>query len=207
MKKLFSAFVLVGALSVTSHADAAMRFGLGLGSSIGTGQQASVSSIVARAEVSPKLVGNFGLGFRSESGDFSDDTSLGFNIGGQFRVFTNEANNLHFHLLGGLSYARVGTSVNTTVTVTNTTTGVTTTKTVKTDVSNSEIGLYGGVGAEYFFPGTDQFSMEVDVGPRIDLLSSSPATGSDSSGTVLSLANNLSGGILFTYYFNMPVKK
>jgi hypothetical protein len=180
----------------TSSAKAPMRFGLGLGTNLGVVPVAGgggVAAIRARAEVTPQIVGNFDLGFRSESGDFNDVSGVGVSVSGEYRVFTNEAKDLNFHVLGGLSVAHVSATIATSATT-------------STDVSANDIALFAGMGAEYFFGGTNQFSMQVDVGPTIHLLSLSPDVGKDKSGTVISLADNLSSGILFTYYFDTKKK-
>lgn len=207
MKKVLFALGLVGSLSIADAAfaqqqeKAATKFGLGLATNFGA--TPVDNALVARAKMD-KITLQGALGFRTQSGDFNEGTGFGIGVSGQYNVFSTD--NLDFHVLGGLAYNR--DSAYTESTITTGTPPTVVTVTTKTTNTVSDISLFGGLGAQYWFPGTRRFSMQIDVGPAIHLYGQSvetkagtTTTTTDSDAFALSLAENLSSGILFTYWF------
>lgn len=215
MRKLLVSLVTLGALAATIGTAAAQQSGpaqqsktrFGLGLSAAFGPSPTPNSLVARIEVAPEFVVNGALGFRLQNGDFNEGTNFGLGASAEYRVFRTQA--VNFHILGGLSYA-YGSSRTETPARTDTVAGVTVTIPASTTTdSASDVALFGGFGAEYFFPGADNhFSMEVNVGPAIHILgmetetkAGNTTTTTDASAFALSLGEALSSGVLFTYYF------
>lgn len=213
MRKIVLAATLVGALAAThgvataqqtqTSAKADPRFGLGLATNFGS--TPVDNAFVVRAAVTPELTANAALGFRLQSGDFNEGTGFGIGVSAQYAAV--KVGDVDFHVLGGLSYNR--DSLNDEEEDVDTSTTPPTTITIETTATTSDVSLFGGVGAQYFFPNTNKrFSMQVDVGPAIHLLGNSfevkrgsTTTTTDADAFVLSLAENLSSGVMFTYYF------
>lgn len=214
MRKIVLAATIAGALLTTQGVAAAQqtqqasakadpRFGLGLATNFGS--TPVDNAFVVRAAITPELTANAALGFRLQSGDFNEGTGFGIGVSGQYAAF--KVGDVDFHLLGGLSYNRDSATDEQTQTTTVNNQQVTVT--VETTSTNSDISLFGGVGAQYFFPNTNKrFSLQIDVGPAIHLLGVSNEvktgnvkTSTDADAFVLSLAENLSSGVMFSYYF------
>lgn len=212
MRNFIFAAAVAGALVTTQGvasaqqqmqtAKPAARFGLGLTTNFGA--TPVDNALVFRAAVTPELTANVALGFRLQSGDFGEGTGFGLGASAQYAVM--KVGDVDFHVLGGLSYNRDSSKDESTDVDTSTTPP--TTITVETTTTQSDVALFGGVGAQYFFPGTKRFSMQIDVGPSIHLLGNSfevksgkTTTTTDADAFVLALAENLSSGVMFTYYF------
>jgi hypothetical protein len=185
----------------------AIRFGLGLSTAFGP--TPINNALVARLELSQKFVVNGGLGLRFQSGDFDEGTNFGVGASAEYRAFQRE--NVNFHILGGVSFCSFSVSTDP---VERTAGNGDTLRETTTDTT-ADIGLFAGAGAEYFFPNTNnQFSLEVNVGPGIHLLSrrreekvinvtrnQTTTTTADDNAVALALGESLSSGVLFTYYF------
>jgi hypothetical protein len=210
MKKVLFALTMVGSLALSGTAFAqdaakpANRFGVGLSANFGP--TPIPNAINARFQMGEKITLNGALGFRLQSGDFNEGTDFGLGGSAQYAVFSSD--NLQFHVLGGLGLNFNTDTQETTTTITDPTTGAQSTVTTTQDTTNRDIALFGGFGAQYWFPGTRNFSMQVDVGPAIHLYgvdvetkTGNTSTSTDASAFALSLAENLSGGVLFTYWF------
>lgn len=214
MRKFVLAAAVAGALVATQGVASAQqqqqqgakqdpRFGLGLTTNFGA--TPVDNAFVVRAALTPELTANAALGFRLQSGDFNEGTGFGIGVGAQYAVM--QVGDVDFHLLGGLSYNRDSATFE--ETDVETVNGQQVTVTIETTNTTSDISLFGGVGAQYFFPNTNKrFSMQVDVGPAIHLLGieneakvGNLKTSNDADAFVLSLAENLSGGVMFSYYF------
>ena len=208
MKKLLVSILTLGALAAALGTASAAeqsnaRFGLGLNT--GFGPTPTPNTLIGRIEVSPEVVVNAGLGFRTQSGDFNEGTNFGLGVSAQYRMFRVQS--VNFHIMGGLSYAYGSSKEDRTDTIT--VNNVPTQVKITTTTSTSDIAIFGGFGAEYFFPNTNnQFSVEIDVGPGIHILSDnveaktgSTTVSNDNSAFALSLGDSLSSGVLFTYYF------
>lgn len=215
MRKFVLAAAVAGALVATQGVASAQqqsqqqgaaqgaRFGLGLTTNFGASPVDN--AFVIRAALTPELTANAALGFRLQSGDFNEGTGFGIGVGAQYAVM--KVGDVDFHLLGGLSYNR--DSATDEQTDTQNVNGQQVTVTIETTSTTSDISLFGGVGAQYFFPNTNKrFSMQIDVGPAIHLLGveneakvGNVKTSTDADAFVLSLAENLSGGVMFSYYF------
>lgn len=210
MRTLLLAATVVGAMlasqGVAAAQDAAAKpgpkFGLGLATNFGA--TPVDNALVARAAITPELTANAALGFRIQSGDFNEGTGFGLGVSAQYAVI--KVGDVDFHVLGGLSYNRDSATDEQDVTDNSTTPPTRVTQ--KTTNTTSDVALFGGVGAQYFFPGTKRFSLQIDVGPAIHLLGvnnevkvGSTTTSNDASAFVLALGENLSSGLLFTYYF------
>lgn len=119
------------------------------------------------------------LGFSSVSGDkpYFDETTLA--IGGYYVQSIKAADPVDFHFLAGLGYGSDNNG----------------------GLTASDIAIQGGVGVEYFLPGTKSLSIEADMGVGIHILGLK-ATGGSVSGTKIAL-EDLTGGILYVrYYFD-----
>ncbi len=119
------------------------------------------------------------VGFSSISGDkpYFDDTTLA--IGGYYVQSIKAADPVDFHFLAGLGYGSDNSG----------------------GITNSDIAIQGGVGVEYFLPGTKSLSIEGDVGLGIHILGAK-ASGGSVSGTKIAL-EDLTGGVIYVrYYFD-----
>lgn len=146
-----------------------------------------------RYEMNPEMAIDGFLGLDTESGGGLSNT--GITVGGYFLGRITKPDPVSFLWVAGLAYD--SQSVSTTITVP--VLGSVTSKT-----SQGTFSIQGGVGAEYFFPGTKQFSIEARVGLSIDFISDSVDTGGTSS-SVSSTGfglKDLTGGIfMLRYYF------
>ena len=142
-----------------------------------------------RKELDPMsaIDGFIGLDTQSASGA----SQTGLKIGGYYLKRLTAPEPVGFHFLGGLSYSIDNQSV--------TFAGVTASNKLST------LSLFGGVGAEYFLPGTKQLSIEGDVGLSIDIISSETPNGTGGTTTSSSTGigiKDLTGGLfILRYYF------
>jgi len=149
-----------------------MRMGLGLG----------INRADMRFVLSDTTAADAYLGLNTMSGD-ADTTD--FSLGGYFlsKIINARPADLHW-LAGGSIGSSKMTAPSTTVL------GV---KVGGGSATATTISLFGGIGSEYFLPGTENLSIEANIGAQLDIL-----TG-DASGTGIGLSSM--NGLTFRYYF------
>jgi len=183
--RVLFALALVAALVPASGALAARsssgstRIGLGL----------NLDRADFRMELSPEnAIGGF-LKFGVISGD-AEGNLIG--IGGYYLQRLKPAKPVDFHFLAGLAINTGSDS------------GIA----LMPDMLSMGMGadsvtdfmLFGGVGSEYFLPGTDQFSIEANVGLAIHF-ASAKAGDWDGSATMISIEDLTGAVVMLRYYF------
>lgn len=101
-----------------------------------------------------------------------------FGTGGYYLRRLVEADPVGAHVLAGLSigYDDVG------------------------GTESTDFAVFGGFGAEYFFPGTDKFSIEASIGLGAHFLSSD-TSGVSNAGVRVRIDDLTSGLLMLRYYF------
>ena len=171
MKKVslfVSALAVVSLISGIAGAaeKSAMRFGVGLG----------MSQIDARLVLNDKMAAGVFLG---ENASIADTGGTDYNsivIGGQFFMKLVNAKPADLHVLAGASVDTFSWS-----------------NSAHSD-STTTVSLFGGIGSEYFLPGTENLSIEMNVGIKLDV--------DTSTGGSTDIGTDSLGGVTFHYYFN-----
>lgn len=170
--------VLAGLMTMIS----AVSLGAGKAMPIGLGVSTNQADVRFMLDGRSAIDAFVNLGISSGDADTTD-----FGAGGYYVANLRETKPVYLHWLAGASFGTGKTSVTVSLPVIGPTTS-----TVKTNA----FSLFGGIGAEYFLPGTEVFSLEANVGARLEIL------GGDADATTLSLANLTGGTIMLRYYFN-----
>ena len=138
-----------------------------------------------RADVRFEMDKNYALdaflGFDFLGGNdkyFSDMTQ--FTIGGYYLQWLTKRNPVGLHLLGGFSYTSGDMGV----------------------ASESDFALFGGLGCEYYLPGTERLSLEGQIGVGLHFLSGKVDGGGSGSGMELTLGDLTGGTLMLRYYFD-----
>jgi len=177
-------FPAAGALAASQQmTSSAPRIGLGL----------NLDRIDVRAEVRPELaVGGF-LKFDmiSSSEDALEGSLLG--VGVYALVRTNMAKPAMLHFMGGLSILTASDRGSLLLPWDQ----MLATEGYK---GFTDVALFAGIGSEYFLPGTDQFSIEGDLGLALHFTSYKTDDDSDSA-TRISLEDLTGAVVMLRYYF------
>jgi hypothetical protein len=68
--------------------------------------------------------------------------------------------------------------------------------------SESDFALFGGLGCEYYLPGTERLSLEGQIGVGLHFLSGKVDGGGSGSGMELTLGDLTGGTLMLRYYFD-----
>lgn len=137
-----------------------------------------------RADVRFEMDDNYALdaflGFDFLGGNdryFTDLTE--FTIGGYYLQWLTKRNPVGLHLLGGCAYTTDDMGA----------------------ASESDFALFGGLGCEYYLPGTERLSLEGQIGVGLHFLSGKVDGAGSGSGMELSLGDLTGGTLMLRYYF------
>ena len=170
---------LIPASGVMARLSGSTRVGLGL----------NLDRADFRMELSPmNAIGGF-LKFGVISGD-AEGNLIG--IGGYYLQRIRPAKPVDFHFLGGLAINN-GSDAGIAMLPSVLSMGV------GAD-SVTDIMLFAGVGSEYFMPGSDQFSVEANVGLAIHFASAKVGD-ADGSATMISIEDLTGAVVMLRYYF------
>lgn len=173
MKKIsLTLAMLVAGLAVGAASDAADKAGRGR---IGLGLNLGRADLRYDLDTMSAVDGFLDLSLGSGGAGF-DETDFG--IGGYYLRRMTKADPVGAHLLGGFRFGSRDEG----------------------GATFSDFTLFGGIGAEYFFPGTKQFSVEANVGLGIHFVNTK-VKGLSATGTQLSIDDLTRGGIMLRYYF------
>jgi len=175
MKRMLLLAALVAAVAAPAMAAKGNIEISGMGIGIG------VDAADFRVELSPRDAVGVTMQFATLSGDMDGSQ---FGIGFNYLHRLAEPKPVAMHFIGGLminSYDKLPFDFFGTPAV---------------GAKFTMIKLYGGIGAEYFFPGTDRFSIEGNTGIGIVSVSG------DGKGTLFGIAPVPSSLVMFRYYFS-----
>lgn len=172
MKKISLMLAMLMAVLAAGAASAAAKGGSGR---IGLGLNLGRADLRYDLDTMSAIDGFLDLSLGSGGVGF-DDTDFG--IGGYYLRRMTKADPVGAHLLAGFRFGSLD----------------------RGGATLSDFTLFGGIGAEYFFPGTKQISLEASVGLGIHFLNSKVG-GLSTTGTQLSIDDLTRGGIMLRYYF------
>jgi hypothetical protein len=186
MKVLGTIVVAAVAVSLSGPALAAEQAGGGGQGRIGIGMNLGSAEATYSIDAASAVGARIDLDLKS--GDF-DTTTLGFDAWYQMDIMS--ADPVKFFGLAGLGYGSTKEAVST--------------GSGNVVTTDSGIRLFGGVGTEYFVPGTKSLSIEAKVGLMVEFLSTktvTPFRTTKSSGTEISIQDLTGGLFVIRYYIN-----